>query len=116
MGFLEDWKKKQALQKKVSQAKEDQQVKQDSRQYTKLGLSQDEAEFLARQEIKSKQSKDKLNRVFGALEGVASKLEVPDQKTTQQQPEKEPKNKKQQKQDQKKSIDSAVTDSFFYKI
>lgn len=109
MRFLGDWKRKKDLQKKVNQAKEDQQVKQDSRQYTKLGLSQEDAEFLARKEIKGVEGKGKISKVFNALETVASKLEMPEQ-----QPEKETKNKKQ-KQEQKKSIDSLVMDSFYMK-
>lgn len=121
MSFLDNFRKERELNKKVNQAREDIEVKQQSKEYTKLGLSEEDAEFLARKDVKKEKRKESMGKIFKAIENVGTGLEAPDPIVTQ--PEPEPKQKKKtQKHDQKHKqknnydVDSeALMNSFFYK-
>lgn len=66
-GYVNDFLKERSLNKKVRDAKEDREVKTQSTKYTDLGLSAEDAEYLARKDVRGKKRKEKIHNAFNSL-------------------------------------------------
>jgi len=96
-----DQKKEREINKKLKTAKENETIAAEKKKYARMGLSEDEAEFKARREMKRNKQKQKINKlasgVSGAVNALAMDMDVSPAGPKASQPKKKKSSKGQQK-------------------
>ncbi|WP_342305528.1 hypothetical protein [Methanolobus sp. ZRKC5] len=74
--FFNEQKKEKAINKKLKTVKENKAIAVEKKQLVNLGLSEDEAEFKARKNLKRAKQKETVNSVISGLSNAVDTLDM----------------------------------------